>query len=128
MNGGLPLRSSAEKDSVPCLDGVRMYESPAYGSFVLLITAKEEPVREELMKRITFEKAETKTLDYSGDLNLSGHPDVTDAEMILDMYNIVYASPSALENGMELYLRADLNHDGVLNCMDAVAALKLINQ
>ena len=117
-----------EKDSVPCLDGVRMYRSPAYGSFALLFTAREEPVREELMNRITFEKADAKTLDYSGDLNLSGNPDVADAEMILDMYNLVCASPSALENGMELYLRADLNHDGVLNCTDAAAAMKLTDQ
>ena len=117
-----------EQGSVPCLDGVKMFESPAYGTFALLITESEEPEKEELLKRITFEKTDAITLDTGGDLNMSGHPDAADAEMILDMYNLVYASPSALPGGMELYLRADLNHDGVLNCMDALAAMKLADQ
>lgn len=117
-----------ERGSVPCLDGTRMYESSVYGSFALLIATAEEPVREELAKRITFEKADAQSLDYSGDLNMSGHPDILDAEMILDIYNLVYASPSALPDGMEIYLRADLNHDGVVNCLDAAAAMKLADR
>ena len=63
-----------------------------------------------------------KEIDYGMDVNKTGKIDASDAQLVYNMYNAMYAGTDA-DVTVEKYLRADVNHDGKVTVEDAAAII-----
>lgn len=105
---------------VPMYDGQNMYWSEAYNAYAWLVvsSADEKEVVRAAQNSITIGEGEAAaSIDYSGNVDLSGRIDGDDAHLDRDMYNAKYTLASMV---MHKFLNADVNRDRKVDVKDAV--------
>ena len=105
---------------VPMYDGQNMYWSEAYNAYAWLVvsSADEKEVARAAQNSITIGEGEAAaSIDYSGNVDLSGRIDGDDAHLDRDVYNAKYTLASMV---MHKFLNADVNRDRKVDVKDAV--------
>lgn len=105
---------------VPMYDGQNMYWSEAYNAYAWLAvsSADEKEVARAAQNSITIGEGEAAaSIDYSGNVDLSGRIDGDDAHLDRDVYNAKYTLASMV---MHKFLNADVNRDRKVDVKDAV--------
>ena len=105
---------------VPMYDGQNMYWSEAYNAYAWLVvsSADEKEVVRTAQNSITIGEGEAAaSIDYSGNVDLSGRIDGDDAHLDRDVYNAKYTLASMV---MHKFLNADVNRDRKVDVKDAV--------
>lgn len=111
---------SVEDGHVPMYDGQNMYWSEAYNAYAWLVisSADEKEVVRTAQNSITIGDGEAAaSIDYSGNVDLSGRIDVDDAHLGHDVYNARYTLVSMV---MHKFLNGDVNRDRKVDVKDAV--------
>lgn len=111
---------SVEDGHVPMYDGQNMYWSEAYNAYAWLVvsSADEKEVVRAARNSITIGEGEAAaSIDYSGNVDLSGRIDVDDVRLDHDVYNARYTLVSMV---MHKFLNADVNRDRKVDVKDAV--------
>lgn len=117
---------SVEDGHVPMYDGQNMYWSEAYNAYAWLVISsadEKEVVRTARNSIIIGEGEAAASIDYSGNVDLSGHIDVDDVHLDHDVYNARYTLVSMV---MHKFLNADVNRDRKVDVKDAVWIVNLI--
>ena len=97
-----------------------MYWSEAYNAYAWLVvsSADEKEVVRAAQNSITIGEGEAAaSIDYSGNVDLSGRIDGDDAHLDRDVYNAKYTLASMV---MHKFLNADVNRDRKVDVKDAV--------
>ena len=111
---------SVEDGQVPMYDGQNMYWSEAYNAYAWLVISsadEKEVVRTARNSIIIGEGEAAASIDYSGNVDLSGRIDVDDVHLDHDVYNARYTLVSMV---MHKFLNADVNRDRKVDVKDAV--------
>lgn len=111
---------SVEDGHVPMYDGQNMYWSEAYNAYAWLVISsadEKEVVRTARNSIIIGEGEAASSIDYSGNVDLSGRIDVDDVHLDHDVYNARYTLVSMV---MHKFLNADVNRDRKVDVKDAV--------
>ena len=111
---------SGEDGHVPMYDGQNMYWSEAYNAYAWLVISsadEKEVVRTARNSIIIGEGEAAASIDYSGNVDLSGRIDVDDVHLDHDVYNARYTLVSMV---MHKFLNADVNRDRKVDVKDAV--------
>ena len=109
-------------------DGTAMLWSEEYKAFVYLVSTSSAFTAEEATKHVAAadgDKAQ-KTIDYGGDVNMSGNIDLNDAQLTYDLYNANYHDFSVVS--MEKMLRADVSHDKQIDVADVTAIVAIVRK
>ena len=105
------LQRQLEDGHVPMYDGQNMYWSEAYNAYAWLVISsadEKEVVRTARNSIIIGEGEAAASIDYSGNVDLSGRIDVDDVHLDHDVYNARYTLVSMV---MHKFLNADVNRD-----------------
>lgn len=111
---------NVEDGHVPMYDGQNMYWSKAYNAYAWLVisSADEKEIVETARNSITIgEGKAAASVDYSGNVDLSGHMDVDDVHLVHDVYNARYTLVSLM---MHKFLNGDVNGDRKVDIQDSV--------
>ena len=111
---------NVEDGHVPMYDGQNMYWSKVYNAYAWLVTssADEKEIVETARNSITIgEGKAAASVDYSGNVDLSGHMDVDDVHLVHDVYNARYTLVSLM---MHKFLNGDVNGDRKVDIKDSV--------
>ena len=111
---------SVEDGHVPMYDGQNMYWTEAYNAYAWLVISsadEKEVVRTARNSIIIGEGEAAASIDYSGNVDLSGRIDVDDVHLDHDVYNARYTLVSMV---MHKFLNADVNRDRKVDVKDAV--------
>ncbi|MBE5960551.1 MAG: hypothetical protein E7256_04065 [Lachnospiraceae bacterium] len=114
------LRTKRLECKVYTYNGQEMLWSDKYDAYVLLNIIQDGAA--DVTDVFDLVEGKTVSIDYSGDVNMTGRVDMNDAQLIYNMYNLV-------ENGsirMEKYLRADVNGDMKINVLDAAMIVNTV--
>ena len=109
-------------------DGTAMFWSEEYKAFAYLVSTSSAFTAEEATKHVAAadgDKAQ-KTIDYSGDVNMSGKTDLNDAQLTYDLYNANYHDFSVVS--MEKMLRADVSRDKQIDVADVTAIVAIVRK
>lgn len=103
--------------------GKPMFWSEKYKSYawLLLSSKSQDTVKADAEAAITIKENAVTSIEYSGDVNGTGHTDINDAQYVYDLYNAKY---SALD--MEKFLRCDVNGDRGVNVGDVRMVVSLL--
>lgn len=111
---------NVEDGHVPMYDGQNMYWSKGYNAYAWLVisSADEKEIVETARNSITIgEGKAAASVDYSGNVDLSGHMDVDDVHLVHDVYNARYTLVSLM---MHKFLNGDVNGDRKVDIRDSV--------
>lgn len=111
---------NVEDGHVPMYDGQNMYWSKVYNAYAWLVisSADEKEIVETARNSITIgEGKAAAAVDYSGNVDLSGHIDVDDVHLAHDVYNARYTLVSLM---MHKFLNGDVNGDRKVDIQDSV--------
>ena len=111
---------NVEDGYVPMYDGQNMYWSKVYNAYAWLVisSADEKEIVETARNSITIgEGKAAASVDYSGNVDLSGHMDVDDVHLVHDVYNARYTLVSLM---MHKFLNGDVNGDRKVDIQDSV--------
>ena len=111
---------NVEDGHVPMYDGQNMYWSKAYNAYAWLVisSADEKEVAQAAQNSITIgEGKAAASVDYSGNVDLSGRIDVDDVHLAHDVYNARYTLVSLM---MHKFLNGDVNGDRKVDIRDSV--------
>ena len=105
-----------------------MYYSEKYQAWAYLVISgdNEEAVKQNVSIMNVDESAGKKTVDYSGDVNMTGDVDINDAQLIVNMYNADYTE-FASNVTMEKFLRADMDGSKVVDNTDVLKIIAAVN-
>lgn len=105
-----------------------MYYSEKYQAWAYLVISgdNEEAVKQNVSIMNVDESAGKKTVDYSGDVNMTGGVDINDAQLIVNMYNADYTG-FAGNVTMEKFLRADMDGSKAVNNEDVLKIIAAVN-
>lgn len=105
-----------------------MYYSEKYQAWAYLVISgdNEEAVKQNVSIMNVDESAGKKTVDYSGDVNMTGDVDINDAQLIVNMYNADYTG-FAGNVTMEKFLRADMDGSKVVDNTDVLKIIAAVN-
>ena len=109
-------------------DGTAMFWSEEYKAFAYLVSTNSAFTAEEATKHVAAadgDKAQ-KTIDYGGDVNMSGKTDLNDAQLTYDLYNATYHDFSVVS--MEKMLRADVSRDKQIDVADVTAIVAIVRK
>ena len=109
-------------------DGTAMFWSEEYKAFAYLVSTNSAFTAEEATKHVAAadgDKAQ-KTIDYGGDVNMSGKTDLNDAQLTYDLYNATYHDFSVVS--MEKMLRADVSRDKQIDVADVTAIEAIVRK
>ena len=103
--------------------GKPMLWSEKYKSYawLLLSSKSQDTVKADAEAAITIKENAVTSIEYSGDVNGTGHTDINDAQYVYDLYN---AKHSALD--MEKFLRCDVNGNREVNVEDVRMVVSLL--
>lgn len=103
--------------------GKPMLWSEKYKSYawLLLSSKSQDTVKADAEAAITIKENAVTSIEYSGDVNGTGHIDINDAQYVYDLYN---AKHSALD--MEKFLRCDVNGNREVSVDDVQAVVSLL--
>ena len=111
---------NVEDGHVPMYDGQNMYWSKAYNAYAWLVisSADGKEIVETAQNSITIgEGKAAASVDYSGNVDLSGRIDVDDVHLDHDVYNARYTLVSLM---MHKFLNGDVNGDRKVDVKDSV--------
>lgn len=111
---------NVEDGHVPMYDGQNMYWSKVYNAYAWLVisSADEKEVAQAAQNSITIgEGKAAASVDYSGNVDLSGRIDVDDVHLAHDVYNARYTLVSLM---MHKFLNGDVNGDRKVDIKDSV--------
>lgn len=111
---------NVEDGHVPMYDGQNMYWSKVYNAYAWLVisSADEKEIVETARNSITIgEGKAAASVDYSGNVDLSGRIDVDDVHLAHDVYNARYTLVSLM---MHKFLNGDVNGDRKVDIKDSV--------
>jgi len=105
-----------------------MYYSEKYQAWAYLVISGDnaEAVKQNVSIMNVDESAGKKTVDYSGDVNMTGDVDINDAQLIVNMYNADYTG-FAGNVTMEKFLRADMDGSKAVDNADVLKIIAAVN-
>lgn len=105
-----------------------MYYSEKYQAWAYLVISGDdaETVKNSVKIINVDESTGKKTVDYSGDVNMTGGVDINDAQLIVNMYNADYTVFTGNVT-MEKFLRADMDGNKVVNNADVLKIIAAVN-
>lgn len=105
-----------------------MYYSEKYQAWAYLVISGDnaETVKQNVSIMNVDESTGKKTVDYSGDVNMTGGVDINDAQLIVNMYNADYTE-FAGNVTMEKFLRADMDGSKVVDNTDVLKIIAAVN-
>lgn len=105
-----------------------MYYSEKYQAWAYLVISGDDAktVKQNVSIMNVDESAGKKTVDYSGDVNMTGGVDINDAQLIVNMYNADYTVFTGNVT-MEKFLRADMDGNKVVNNADVLKIIAAVN-
>lgn len=105
-----------------------MYYSEKYQAWAYLVISVDdaEAVKQNVSIMNVDESAGKKTVDYSGDVNMTGGVDINDAQLIVNMYNADYTG-FAGNVTMEKFLRADMDGNKAVDNADVLKIIAAVN-
>lgn len=105
-----------------------MYYSERYQAWAYLVIsgADAETVKNSVKIMNVDESAGKKTVDYSGDVNMTGGVDINDAQLIVNMYNADYTVFTGNVT-MEKFLRADMDGNKAVDNADVLKIIAAVN-
>ena len=106
--------------------GNAMYWSNEYQAYAYLVSTGEALSAETATAQVTLIDGDAQTIDYSGDVNLSGTTDLNDAQLVYDLYNASYYDFSVVS--MEKMLRADVSRDRKIDVSDVAAIVAIVRK
>lgn len=107
--------------------GNNMYWSPLYKAYAWLVVSDNDftEMETEATNNVTVAAGTAAaTIDYTGDVNMTGKTDVNDAQLTYDMYKALYESFETVS--MEKFLRADVNGSCKVDTSDAANIVNVI--
>ena len=110
-----------EDGKVPTYDGAQMFWSEKYNAYCYL-TIAETLAMEGAAAKVGITDGTAVSVDYGMDVNMTGKVDASDAQLIYNMYNVVYNGFTE-EATVEKFLRADVNGDTKVDVNDAAAVI-----
>ena len=106
---------------VPTYDGAQMFWSEKYEAYCYL-TIAETLDTEVAATHVGITDGTAVDVNYGMDVNMTSKVDASDAQLIYNMYNVVYDGFTE-EATAEKFLRADVNGDTKVNVTDAAAVI-----
>lgn len=106
---------------VPTYDGAQMFWSEKYEAYCYL-TIAETLDTEVAATHVGITDGTAVDVNYGMDVNMTSKVDASDAQLIYNMYNVVY-NEFTEEATAEKFLRADVNGDTKVNVTDAAAVI-----
>lgn len=106
---------------VPTYDGAQMFWSEKYEAYCYL-TIAETLNTEVAATHVGITDGTAVDVNYGMDVNMTSKVDASDAQLIYNMYNVVY-NEFTEEATAEKFLRADVNGDTKVNVTDAAAVI-----
>lgn len=105
-----------------------MYYSEKYQAWAYLVISGDdaETVKNSVKIMNVDESAGKKTVDYSGDVNMTGGVDINDAQLIVNMYNADYTEFTGNVT-MEKFLRADMDGSKAGDNADVLKIIAAVN-
>lgn len=105
-----------------------MYYSEKYQAWAYLVISDDnaETVKQNVSIMNVDESTGKKTVDYSGDVNMTGGVDINDAQLIVNMYNADYTVFTGNVT-MEKFLRADMNGNKAVDNEDVLKIIAAVN-
>ena len=105
-----------------------MYYSEKYQAWAYLVISGDaaETVKQNVSIMNVDESTGKKTVDYSGDVNMTGGVDINDAQLIVNMYNADYTVFTDNVT-MEKFLRADMDGNKAVNNADVLKIIAAVN-
>lgn len=105
-----------------------MYYSEKYQAWAYLVISDDnaETVKQNVSIMNVDESAGKKTVDYSGDVNMTGGVDINDAQLIVNMYNADYTVFTGNVT-MEKFLRADMDGNKAVDNADVLKIIAAVN-
>ena len=105
-----------------------MYYSEKYQAWAYLVISGDdaETVKQNVSIMNVDESTGKKTVDYSGDVNMTGGVDINDAQLIVNMYNADYTKFTGNVT-MEKFLRADMDGSKVVDNTDVLKIIAAVN-
>lgn len=105
-----------------------MYYSEKYQAWAYLVISDDnaETVKQNVSIMNVDESTGKKTVDYSGDVNMTGGVDINDAQLIVNMYNADYTKFTGNVT-MEKFLRADMDGNKVVDNTDVLKIIAAVN-
>lgn len=110
-----------EDGKVPTYDGAQMFWSEKYNAYCYL-TIAETLAMEGAAAKVGITDGTAVSVDYGMDVNMTGKVDASDAQLIYNMYNVVYNGFTE-EATVEKFLCADVNGDAKVDVNDAAAVI-----
>ncbi len=109
-------------------DGTAMFWSEEYQAFAYLVSVNGTFSAEEATKHVAMADGDkaSKTVDYTGDVNMSDKVDLNDAQLVYDLYNANYHDFSVVS--MEKMLRADVSKDKQIDVSDVTAIVTIVRK
>ncbi len=112
-----------DSGNVYTYDGANMFWSDVYQAYCYLVVA-ETFTADEAAEKMNIVQGQAVTVDYSGDVNMTGTQDANDAQLVYNIYTAMYSDFAAVS--MEKFLRADVNHDRTVNTLDAASIISAV--
>ena len=105
-----------------------MYYSEKYQAWAYLVISDDnaETVKQNVSIMNVDESTGKKTVDYSGDVNMTGGVDINDAQLIVNMYNADYTVFTGNVT-MEKFLRADMDGNKAVDNADGLKIIAAVN-
>lgn len=105
-----------------------MYYSEKYQAWAYLVISGDdaETVKNSVKIMNVDESAGKLTVDYSGDVNMTGGVDINDAQLIVNMYNADYTEFTGNVT-MEKFLRADMDGNKAVDNADVLKIIAAVN-
>ena len=101
-------------------------EAEEYQAYAYLVSTGEALTAETATAQVALTAGAAQTIDYSGDVNMSGKVDLNDAQLVYDLYNATYYDFSTVS--MEKMLRADVSKDKKIDVSDVTAIVAIVRK
>lgn len=108
-------------------DRVIVYHISGCGvCYAYLVSTGEALTAETATAQVALTAGAAQTIDYSGDVNMSGKVDLNDAQLVYDLYNATYYDFSTVSMGK--MLRADVSKDKKIDVSDVTAIVAIVRK
>lgn len=105
-----------------------MFWSEKYNAYAYLVVSDKtlDEIKAEAESKTGEVAAMTTSIEYDGDVNMSGVIDVNDAQLTWNVYNAMYEDFNTVS--MEKLLRADVNGDKTVDTKDSAAIIAIVTK
>lgn len=105
-----------------------MFWSEKYNAYAYLVVSDKtlDEIKAEAESKTGEVAAMTTSIEYDGDVNMSGVIDVNDAQLTWNVYNAMYEDFNTVS--MEKLLRADVNGDKTVDTKDSTAIIAIVTK